>query len=126
MTLGTRLVYLIYQKKPFFSPKHHFDNQSKDAQYRKVNENKYYFETMCKSKFVLCLCGESPWSFRFYEALMCKSIPIVNSIFFTYRTEEESNIPYFFYLYNNFTTYKYDKEIVNYNTALIKKYHLFN
>jgi len=54
-------------------------NQSKQVQYRVVKENMYYFEKMCQSKFILCPAGDEPWSFRFYETLMCKSIPIVES-----------------------------------------------
>ena len=41
-------------------------------------DNKYY-EIMSKSKFTLCPAGDCPWSMRFYEALLCKSIPIVNN-----------------------------------------------
>ena len=55
-----------------------------------LEDNLYYFETMCKSKYCLCPAGDAPWSFRFYEVLMCKSIPIVASWHHTYRTKEES------------------------------------
>lgn len=47
---------------------------------------------MCQSKFVLCPADDAPWSFRFYEVLMCKSILIVESWHHTYRTKEEANI----------------------------------
>ena len=38
-----------------------------------VDNNKFYFETMTQSKFVLCPAGDAPWSFRFYETIMCHS-----------------------------------------------------
>ena len=62
-----------------FCPKLQPDSQSKKSQYRIVKDNIEYFEKMCQSKFVLCPGGDAPWSFRFYEVLMCKSIPIVES-----------------------------------------------
>ena len=75
-----------------FCPKNTINNQSKEVQYRNPEENKFYFETMANSKFVLCPCGDSPWSFRFYETLMCQSLPIVESIRHTFRTIYESYI----------------------------------
>ena len=68
-----------------YCPKNMPDNQSKKVQYRVVKENIDYFEKMCQSKFVLCPAGDAPWSFRFYEILMCKSTPIVESWHHTYR-----------------------------------------
>jgi hypothetical protein len=79
-----------------FSPKATNDTQSRDAQYRIISENRFYFETMRKSLYVLCPAGDSAWSFRFYETLMCKSIPIVITWHNTYRTKEESNLKYIY------------------------------
>ena len=84
-----------------FNPKKQPDNQSKHVQYRVIEENKVYFENMCQSKFVLCPAGDAPWSFRFYEVLMCKSIPIVESWHHTYRTPEEANLKYKYILHQN-------------------------
>jgi hypothetical protein len=107
-----------------FCPKNQPDNQSKKVQYRIVKENIDYFEKMCQSKFVLCPAGDSSWSFRFYEVLMCKSIPIVESWHHTYRTKEESKIPYKYILKDEIKKdiiYK-DYEIMN--TELFEKYHI--
>jgi hypothetical protein len=79
-----------------FSPKATNDTQSRDAQYRIISENRFYFETMRKSLYVLCPAGDSAWSFRFYETLMCKSIPVVITWHNTYRTKEESNLQYIY------------------------------
>jgi hypothetical protein len=109
-----------------FCPKKANDNQSKKVQYRVVNENINYFEKMCQSKFVLCPAGDAPWSFRFYETLMCKSIPLVESWHHTYRTKEESNIKYKYVLYENIENdINYD-EYVNENTIIFETYHLLH
>ena len=99
------------------------DNQSKKVQFRVVKENINYFEKMCKSKFVLCPAGDAPWSFRFYEVLMCKSIPMVESWHHTYRTKEEATINYKYVLYPNFKTTNC-KGIVLENTRIFERYHL--
>jgi len=116
-------------KKLGYCPKESKDNQSKKVQYRVVNENLYYFKTMCQSKFILCPIGDGPWSFRFYESLMCKSIPIVKSYHDTYRTEEEAHIEYNYVILDDFINGNkidnYD-ELVNKNTTLFKKHHMLN
>jgi len=107
-----------------YCPKNEPNNQSKHVQYRKVKENVFYFETMCQSKFILCPAGDAPWSFRFYEVLMCKSIPIVETFHHTYRTLEESKINYKYLIYNNLESDKivYD-DYVKENTELFLQYH---
>ena len=101
-------------------------SESREVQYRVVKENLYYFESMCQSKFVLCPAGDSSWSFRFYETLMCKSIPIVENWHHTYRTKEEANIKYKYVLYNsNIKDILYD-DYVNENTRIFEKNHLYN
>ena len=80
------------------------------------------------SKFCLCPAGDAPWSFRFYEILMCESIPIVESWHHTYRTIEESEINYKYYIYNpkKKKNYNYDKKIIKHNTMIFNKYHLLH
>ena len=102
------------------------DRSSKAAQFRIVNENKFYFETMCQSKFILCPAGDTSWSFRFYEVLMCKSMPIVQTWHHTYRTKEESEIKYNYLLQNNeinITDESYQNKVLE-NTEIFKKYHM--
>jgi len=114
---------LTNQKKGY-CPKNQTDNQSKNVQYRKIEDNLFYFETMCQAKFCLCPAGDAPWSFRFYEILMCKSIPIVESWHHTYRTVEESTIDYKYYLYNDMKDY--DESIIHSNKVIFEKYHLLS
>ena len=108
------------------NPKKCLNNQSKNAQFRIVKENKEYFGKMCQSKFTLCPQGDSTWSFRFYEALMCKSIPIVESWHHTYRTKEEAEINYKYVLYQNIENKIKYEDILNENTKIFEKYHLIS
>jgi hypothetical protein len=41
--------------------------------------DEHYYQIMCQSQFTVCPGGDRAWSIRFYEALMCKSIPILRS-----------------------------------------------
>ena len=109
-----------------YCPKNQHDNQSKKVQYRVVKENMDYFENMCKSKYCLCPAGDTTWSFRFYETLMCKSIPVVESWHHTYRTREEANINYKYVLYKNIENDINYNNYVNENTMIFEKYHLLN
>jgi hypothetical protein len=114
------------QRNLGYNPKKQHDNQSKQVQYRIIKDNLFYFETMCQSKFILCPAGDTPWSFRFYETIMCKSIPIVECREHTYRTIEESEIQYrYLLLTDDITNIKYD-DLVNENAILFEKYHLLN
>ena len=113
-----------------FNPKKQPNNQSREVQYRKVDENRFYFETMRQSKYVLCPAGDALWSFRFYEVLMCGSLPIVESWHHTYRTAEESLIPYRYVLLdktNNEIDLKEDEyeTMINTNKELFELHHLF-
>lgn len=109
-----------------YCPKQQKNNQSRSVQYRIVNENLFYFETMRQSKFCLCPAGDSLWSFRFYEVLMCESIPIVQSWHHTYRTEEESKINYSYYLSCDYSNHIYNTSLLKNNTEIFEKYHLLH
>lgn len=107
-----------------YCPKNYKDCQTKAVQYRVVSENLNYFERMSQSKYCLCPAGDAPWSFRFYEVLMCKSIPVVQSWHHTYRTREEAELKYKYILYTdieNEINYDY---YVNENTKIFENYHL--
>ncbi|MBN1116063.1 MAG: exostosin family protein [Bacteroidales bacterium] len=57
-----------------------------------------YFELMAKSKFTLCPAGDALWSMRFYEAIMSKSLPILERKEHTGRNSLEYQIGYKFLL----------------------------
>lgn len=107
-----------------YCPKQQPDNQSRQVQYREVSENIEYFENMCRSKYCLCPAGDSAWSFRFYEVLMCKSIPIVESWHHTYRTKEEARINYKYIQYQNIENEIDYDNYLNENIKLFENNHL--
>jgi len=107
-----------------FCPKNAPRNQSKQVQYRIVKENIDYFEKMTQSKFVLCPAGDSHWSFRFYEVLMCKSVPIVESWHHTYRTKEEAKLNYKYIIYTDIKEEIIYEDYLKQNTILFEKNHL--
>jgi hypothetical protein len=86
--------------------------------------DKNYYEKMSQSKFVLCPAGDLFWSMRFYEALMCKTIPIVKSVDETFRSYEESLLGYKYYLTTDEHIYREDWTEHNYQLFL--KHHLLN
>ena len=97
-----------------FIPKEH------PVEERNFNDSDYY-NILCKSKFCLCPAGDSIYSMRFYEAIMCKCIPIVYTPLETFRSKAESKIDYSYYL----TTDKHEYSInnVKHNLGLFIKYH---
>ena len=109
-----------------YCPQKQHHCQSKTVQYRVIKENLYYFEKMCQSKFILCPAGDSSWSFRFYETIMCKSLPIVESWHHTYRTIEEAQINYKYILYNNIENEILYDDYINENIKIFEKYHMLN
>ena len=97
---------------------------------RNLEKNKYYFPGMsfdylfylCKSKFSLCPAGDMPWSVRFYESIMCKSIPIVKKESECYRTLQESLLDYKYYLYDEID-FEYRQDWADHNFQIFLKYH---
>ena len=59
---------------------------------------------------------------RLYEALMCKSIPIVNTHTEMWRTQEERDIPYKYYLDSDANIH-YRKDWVQHNYELFINHH---
>ncbi len=94
-----------------------------------INQRNYfdknYYQKMCESKFTLCPSGDSFWSMRFYEALMCKSIPIVISKDETFRSEAESLLDYKYYLASE-PNPEYRQDWVDHNYEIFIKYHTFD
>lgn len=82
-----------------------------------------YYRVMKGSNFSLCPAGDAPWSIRFFEALMCKSIPVVNKHSESWRLQEEKKAGYFYYLTSDKKVYS--KEIVDHNYKLFIKNHTY-
>ncbi len=68
----------------------------------KKNKRNYldtnYYKKINQSQFTLCPAGDSFYSMRFLEAIMCHSIPIVLSYDETFRSKKESLLGYKYYL----------------------------
>lgn len=81
-----------------------------------------YYKTMCHSNFCLCPAGDLFWSMRFFEALMCKTIPIVKTKDETFRSKEESLLDYKYYLAND-PNIVFKQDWADYNYELFLKHH---
>lgn len=80
-----------------------------------------YYKRMCNSKFTLCPAGDVFYSMRFYEALMCRSIPIVKHSNESFRSQEESFLDYKYYLTED--NIEYREDWVEHNCRIFLKYH---
>ena len=83
--------------------------------------DKEYFSIMCSSEFTLCPAGDQPNSDRFFEAIMSKSIPILEEQNHCGSNKDQENIGYKFYLLGD--DYVYRQDWVNYNYDLFLKTH---
>jgi len=84
--------------------------------------DKKYFDNLSQSKFGLCPVGDAIYSMRFYECLMCKCIPIVNTVEETYRSKEESKLNYKYYLSSD-KEFVYREDWVEHNRNIFLQYH---
>ena len=78
----------------------------------KKNKRNYldtnYYKKINQSQFTLCPAGDSFYSMRFLEAIMCRSIPIVLSYDETFRSKKESLLGYKYYLANEEHIFRQD------------------
>ena len=47
---------------------------------KKFNFHEEYYKGLSEAKFTLTTTGNCPWSYRFFEAVMCESIPVLSDI----------------------------------------------
>jgi len=83
--------------------------------------DEHYFKVLCASKFTLCPRGDKPWSQRFFEAIMCKSIPIVENKKHSGRNYLERKLPYKYYLTTDKIIYNEDWAEHNYKLFFKKQ-----
>ena len=78
-----------------------------------------YYDILCKSKFTLTPTGDCPWSYRFFEAILSLSIPIL---------EKNSNDiymkDYFCYYEDDKHIYYKEKALNNYNKFINSNHFL--
>jgi hypothetical protein len=71
-----------------------------------------YFEVLGMSQFVLCPSGVCIWSYRFFEAILCGAIPIVEKNCEAYEGFR------FKYMEDSAATFQWSKEDAEYNYKL--------
>lgn len=95
-------------------------NYGRDEKTKYIMDNEYY-KTMCKSKFALTPTGDCPWSYRFFEAIMCLSIPIME------KNSDDIYMKDYHYFYDNDChIYSESLAIENYNKLMSSKHFLHN
>jgi hypothetical protein len=82
--------------------------------------NHAYFQVLRQSEFVLCPAGDLPWSNRFWEAIMCRAIPIVADPAHAGRHDHERSIGYRMYLRDE--EHVYDEDLVEENYQLFLRH----
>lgn len=82
-----------------------------DKEYFDVN----YYQTISQSKFTLCPRGDFNWTYRFLEAIMCKSIPII------LNEQEINDFHKQFHFFLKTDEHIYSKEIAENNYQIFLK-----
>jgi hypothetical protein len=54
-------------------------NSSRGREFPEKAWDEDYYREMAKTKFVLCPNGDFVWTYRFFEAILCGAVPIVQS-----------------------------------------------
>lgn len=88
---------------------------------KKYQIDKEYYSIMCKSKFTLTPVGDCPWSYRFFEAIMCFSIPILDN-----NSKDIHMKEYFCFSDEEEHYYDLKKAIGNYNKFINSDHFLKN
>lgn len=71
-----------------------------------------YFRLMSRAKFVLCPNGDFVWTYRFFEAILCKAIPII---------EDDCELYGGYHFYRLGDNYEYNETWVQENLSKIKR-----
>jgi hypothetical protein len=87
----------------------------------KYSIDKKYYDILSKSKFTLTPTGDCNWSYRFFEAIMCLSIPILEN-----NSKDIFMKDYFFYYEKDNHIYSKDKAHQNYNKFINSEHFLKN
>jgi hypothetical protein len=75
--------------------------------------NPAYFEVLRRTELALCPAGDQPWSMRFFEAIMCRSIPVVSDALHTGRHQVERDLGYHYFL--KYEEHRYHDELAEEN-----------
>lgn len=75
-----------------------------------------YFKLLSKSKFSICPNGDFVWTYRFFESILCKCLPIV---------EEDCKLYEGYKYYKVGDNYCYNKDWIEHNLNKIKEMMLW-
>ena len=75
-----------------------------------------YFKKMASSKFTLCPTDIFPWSYRFFEAIICRSIPVLDD-------NELDIFSHNFKFYRKSEIHVYREDWIEYNIKQFKLFH---
>jgi hypothetical protein len=81
-----------------------------------------FLRILSSSDFTLCPEGDHPWSFRFFEAIASKSIPIVWRLDGGTRNPQELRLGYKFFMHNE--PHVFEEWIVEHNWRIFQKHQL--
>lgn len=90
---------------------------------RVLHFDPHFYDILSRSQFTLCPAGDAPWSMRFYEAIMCRSIPILEKKEHRGRNELERKLGYKFYVLGDQYVYRHDW--VEHNYAVFIEHQSF-
>lgn len=90
-------------------------SSKKGRKFPKKSWDKNYYDILLKSKFVLCPSGDFIWSYRFFESILCGSIPIIEN-----HCEAYNGYKYYTFN-NNLNELVYSDDIVHHNLDLCLK-----
>jgi hypothetical protein len=102
------------KRKSFLSqfPTAYIENSKRGRNTQTKEYDIEYFNIMSNYKFVLCPNGDFIWTYRFFEAILCGSIPII---------EEDCKLYDGFKFLKKGELHKYDLNIVYHNLDKLKK-----
>lgn len=102
------------KRKPFLSnfPEATIISSNRGRDVIKKQFDTEYFKNMARSKFVLCPNGAFTWTYRFFESVIFKAIPIIEE----YSPNYEG-----YYYYKKGDDFIYNEDWVNSNLEKLKK-----
>jgi len=102
------------KRKPFLSnfPEATIISSNRGREFITKQFDTEYFKKMARSKFVLCPNGAFTWTYRFFESVIFKAIPIIEE----YTPHYEG---YYYYTKND--NFVYNEDWINSNLEKLKK-----
>lgn len=105
----------------FASPRTKITFTENGRRIEKDHFDRPYYQELANSKFTLCPAGDFKWTYRFLEAIMCRSIPVIEP------GSDHSQNDGFTYYYSDKTMEEllqhWDESIVERNYKLFLKKH---